>query len=236
MVIMLMKSMVTCEVGVGVLPNREGRRCYSGLWPWYRYQQWWWCRRGDVVYLGSSTDEVDDEGSRHRVNSCHVVNSVGGGWVRGDSMKNWIFGVVVIVLGLNSRDYFAKFFIRKNCVLGECLCFNVEYVKRFRIWISRKFDVFEIVDGFRWRQLAVSSCWKCFTRCEESVFKLEKRCIQSFDPSSSLTVLEFWRCRNAQPKQDFEVRLSGRLSRSGAPHITSLASWILWRVSWLVSR
>ena len=38
------------EVGVGVLPSREGRRCYSGLWPWYRYQQWWRCRRGDVVY------------------------------------------------------------------------------------------------------------------------------------------------------------------------------------------
>ena len=31
---------------------------------------------------------------------------------------------------------------------------------------------------------------KMLTRCEESVFKLEKRCIQSFDPSSSLTVLE----------------------------------------------
>ncbi len=37
-VVMLLKSMVTMlikghhvEVGVGVLPSREGRRCYSGL-------------------------------------------------------------------------------------------------------------------------------------------------------------------------------------------------------------
>ncbi len=94
-----------------------------------------------VIYRRSSTDGVDGEGGPHRVNGCHVVNGVGGGWVRGDSMKNRIFCVVVIVLGLNSRDYFANFFIRKNCVLGECLRFNVEFVKRFRIRISRKFDV-----------------------------------------------------------------------------------------------
>lgn len=38
LVVMLLKSMVTMlikghhvEVGVGVLPSREGRRCYSGL-------------------------------------------------------------------------------------------------------------------------------------------------------------------------------------------------------------
>jgi hypothetical protein len=92
---------------------------------------------GDVVYLRRSTDGDDDEGGCHRVNGCHVVNGVGGGWVRGDSMKNQIFDVVFVVLGLNSRDYFAKFFIRKNCVLGECLRFNVEFVKQFRIQISR---------------------------------------------------------------------------------------------------
>ncbi len=34
---------------------------------------------GDVVYRGSSTDGVDDEGGRHRVNGCHVVNGVEGG-------------------------------------------------------------------------------------------------------------------------------------------------------------
>ncbi len=34
---------------------------------------------GDVVYRRSSTDGVDDEGGRHRVNGCHVVNGVGGG-------------------------------------------------------------------------------------------------------------------------------------------------------------
>ena len=33
---------------------------------------------GDVVYRGSSTDGVDDEGGCHRVNSRHVVNVVGG--------------------------------------------------------------------------------------------------------------------------------------------------------------
>ncbi len=35
--------------------------------------------RDDVVYRGSSTDGVGDEGGRHRVNGCHVVNGVGGG-------------------------------------------------------------------------------------------------------------------------------------------------------------
>ena len=45
---------------------------------------------GDVVYRESSTDGVDDEGGRHRVNGCHVVNGVGVGGVRGDSMKNRI--------------------------------------------------------------------------------------------------------------------------------------------------
>ena len=45
------------------------------------------------------------------MSSCHVVNGVGVGGVRGDSMKNRIFGVVVVVLGLNSRDYFAKVFL-----------------------------------------------------------------------------------------------------------------------------
>ncbi len=34
---------------------------------------------GDVVYQKSSTDGNDDEGCRHRVNGCHVVNGVGGG-------------------------------------------------------------------------------------------------------------------------------------------------------------
>ncbi len=44
----------------------------------------------DVIYQRSSTDGIDDEGGRHRVNGCNVVNGVGGGWVRGDSMKNRI--------------------------------------------------------------------------------------------------------------------------------------------------
>ena len=34
---------------------------------------------GDVVYRESSTDGVDDEGGRHGVSGCHVVNGVGGG-------------------------------------------------------------------------------------------------------------------------------------------------------------
>ncbi len=34
---------------------------------------------GDVVYRESSTDGADDEGGRHGVNGCHVVNGVGGG-------------------------------------------------------------------------------------------------------------------------------------------------------------
>ncbi len=45
---------------------------------------------GYVVYQRSSTDGNDDEGGRHGVNGCHVVNGVGGGWVRGDSMENRI--------------------------------------------------------------------------------------------------------------------------------------------------
>ncbi len=43
----------------------------------------------------SFTEEVqiggdDDEGGRHGVNGCHVVNGEGGDWVWGDSMKNRI--------------------------------------------------------------------------------------------------------------------------------------------------
>ncbi len=34
---------------------------------------------GDVIYRGNSTDGDDDEGGRHRVNGCHVVNGVRGG-------------------------------------------------------------------------------------------------------------------------------------------------------------
>ncbi len=34
---------------------------------------------GDVVYQRSSTDGSDDEGGRHGVSGCHVVNGVGGG-------------------------------------------------------------------------------------------------------------------------------------------------------------
>ncbi len=34
--------------------------------------------RGDVVYQGSSTDGNYDEGGRHGVSGCHVVNGVGG--------------------------------------------------------------------------------------------------------------------------------------------------------------
>ncbi len=34
---------------------------------------------GGIVYQRSSTDGEDDEGGRHEVNSCHVVNGVGGG-------------------------------------------------------------------------------------------------------------------------------------------------------------
>jgi hypothetical protein len=33
----------------------------------------------DVVYRESSTDGDDDEGGCHRVNGCHVVNSVESG-------------------------------------------------------------------------------------------------------------------------------------------------------------
>jgi hypothetical protein len=33
----------------------------------------------DVIYQRSSTDGIDDEGGRHRVNGCNVVNGVGGG-------------------------------------------------------------------------------------------------------------------------------------------------------------
>ncbi len=57
MVVMLIKGH-RVEVGVGVLPIWEGRRCYSGLWPWYRYQRWWRCRRGDVVYRGVQQMEL----------------------------------------------------------------------------------------------------------------------------------------------------------------------------------
>ncbi len=41
-----------------------------------------------MLFTGkSSTDGVDDEGGHHGVSGCHVVNGVGGGWVRGDSMN-----------------------------------------------------------------------------------------------------------------------------------------------------
>ncbi len=82
-----------------------------------------------------------------------------------------------------------KFFIRKNCVLGECLHFNVEFVERLWIQSPRIFGV-EIVDRFLVAAMGIVVMMKAFTRCKESVFKLEKRCIQSFYPSSSLTVLE----------------------------------------------
>ena len=58
------------------------------------------------------------------MNGCHVVNGVGVGGVRGDSMKNRIFGVVVIVLGLNSRDYFAKFFYKEKLCPRRMLAFQ----------------------------------------------------------------------------------------------------------------
>ncbi len=81
------------EVGVDGLPNQKRRRCYSGLWilfrSWYRYQQWWrsrrrWCRLPErvqkmVIMVKAVVTEW--------VNGCHVVKGVGGGWVRGDSMK-----------------------------------------------------------------------------------------------------------------------------------------------------
>jgi hypothetical protein len=51
--------------------------------------------------------------------------------------------------------------------------------------------VFEIVDGFLMAATGGVIMLETLTRCEELVFKLEKRCIQSFDPSSSLMVLEF---------------------------------------------
>ena len=131
------------KVGVGVLPNREGRRCYSGLWPWYRYHHdgdvdgmmsftvrfnrwsWWWWRR-------SSQSERLSCGERCR-------RWWSSGWFDEESD----FGVVVVVLGFKqSRLLCEGLFIRKNCVLKECLRFNVELVKRFRIRISRKFLVF----------------------------------------------------------------------------------------------
>jgi hypothetical protein len=54
------------------------------------------------------------------------------------------------------------------------------------------FRVFEIVDRFSLAATGVVVMTKALTRCEESVFKLENQCIQSFDPSSSFTVLEIW--------------------------------------------
>jgi len=45
---------------------------------------------GGVVYREVQPDGVDDEGGRHRVNGCHVVNGVEVGEVRGDLMKNRI--------------------------------------------------------------------------------------------------------------------------------------------------
>ncbi len=54
----------------------------------------------------------------------------------------------------------------------------------------QEFFGFEIVDGFSVAAIGDVVTMKSLTRCEESVFKLEKRCFQSFDPSSSLTVLE----------------------------------------------
>jgi len=119
----------------------EGRRCYSGLWPWYRYHHdgdvdgvmsftvrfnrwsWWWRR--------SSQSERLSCGERCR-------RWLSSGWFDEESD----FGVVVVVLGFEqSRLLCEGLFIRKNCVLEECLRFNVELVKRFRIRISRKFDV-----------------------------------------------------------------------------------------------
>jgi hypothetical protein len=54
----------------------------------------------------------------------------------------------------------------------------------------QEFFGFEIVDRFSMAATGDVVMMKSLMRCEESVFKLEKRCIQSFDPSSSLTVLE----------------------------------------------
>ena len=45
------------------------------------------------------------------MNGCHVVNGVGGGEVRGDSMKNLILVSSSSYSVLNSRDYFAKVFL-----------------------------------------------------------------------------------------------------------------------------
>ena len=88
MVVMLIKGHHV-EVGVGVLPiervedvildcdldiviNDDGDVDGVMSLPW------------------GSTDGVDDEGGRHGVNGCHVVNGVEVGEVRGDSMKNRI--------------------------------------------------------------------------------------------------------------------------------------------------
>jgi hypothetical protein len=80
MVVMLMKSMVTMlklewvffqiekvedvilDCDLGIIINNDGD--VDG---------------DDVIYRRSSTDGVDDEGGRHRVNGCHVVNGVEGG-------------------------------------------------------------------------------------------------------------------------------------------------------------
>ncbi len=68
--------------------------------------------------------------------------------------------------------------------------FDVRFVEWLQIRIPRIFFGFEIVDRFSVAALGDVVMMKSLTKCEESVFKLEKQCIQSFDPSSSLTVLE----------------------------------------------
>ena len=52
------------------------------------------------------------------MSGCHVVNGVEVGGVRGDSMKNRIFGVVVIVLGFEqSRLLCEVLYKEKLCPL-----------------------------------------------------------------------------------------------------------------------
>ncbi len=86
MVVMLIKGHHV-EVGVGVLPIERVEDvildCDLDIVINDDGDVDGWCR----LPCGS-TDGVDDEGGRHKVNSCHVVNGVGVGGVRGGSMKN----------------------------------------------------------------------------------------------------------------------------------------------------
>ncbi len=136
---------------VGSLLCCKWGRCYSGLWiflwPWYHYQQWWQCRQRRCHLPGRVKDGDDDEVGCQVVSSLHVVND---GGVEGFGVTQWRirFWCHCCCIRLNSQDYFAKFFIKEICALGEFLHYNVKFVERLRIRSPRIFFGFEIVDGF----------------------------------------------------------------------------------------